>query len=105
SAAPTALTPQAVREPPVSAERVGFALVTFADAPLPPGRCPVPVGRIEAGTRAVYVSGLTDRIGLGPTLHVTTTDPFHLATQLAALDHASHGRAAWLVRTAPARRP
>ncbi|MCX5335678.1 MULTISPECIES: LLM class flavin-dependent oxidoreductase [unclassified Streptomyces] len=99
-AAPTALTPRAVRESAVSAERAGFTLVTFADAPLPPGTGPGTVGRIEAGTRAAYVSGLTDRIGLAPTLHVTTTEPFHLATQLAALDHASHGRAAWLVGAA-----
>ncbi|NNN29990.1 LLM class flavin-dependent oxidoreductase [Streptomyces sp. S3(2020)] len=99
-AAPTTLTPRAVRESVRSAEHAGFALVTFADTPLPPGPGPEPVGRIEAGTRAAYVSGLTDRIGLAPTLHVTTTEPFHLATQLAALDHASHGRAAWLVGAA-----
>ncbi|MFE4958224.1 LLM class flavin-dependent oxidoreductase [Streptomyces sp. NPDC056653] len=35
-----------------------------------------------------------------PTLHVTTTQPFHLATQLASLDHASHGRAGWVVGAA-----
>ncbi|MER5197412.1 LLM class flavin-dependent oxidoreductase [Streptomyces sp. NPDC002755] len=99
-AAPAAPTPRAVRESAVAAEHAGFALVTFADAPLPPGTGSDPVARIEAGTRAAYVSGLTDRIGLAPTLHVTTTEPFHLATQLAALDHASHGRAAWLVGAA-----
>ncbi|MFD4653013.1 MULTISPECIES: LLM class flavin-dependent oxidoreductase [unclassified Streptomyces] len=99
-AAQHAPTTRAVRESAVSAEHAGFALVTFADAPLPPGTGPASLGRIEAGTRAAYVSGLTDRIGLSPTLHVTTTEPFHLATQLAALDHASHGRAAWLVGAA-----
>ncbi|MFE4965860.1 LLM class flavin-dependent oxidoreductase [Streptomyces sp. NPDC056660] len=92
--------PQAVWETAVAAEQAGFALVTFADAPLPPGTVTEPVGRIEAGTRAAYVSGRTDRIGLAPTLHITTTEPFHLATQLASLDHASHGRAAWLVGAA-----
>jgi alkanesulfonate monooxygenase SsuD/methylene tetrahydromethanopterin reductase-like flavin-dependent oxidoreductase (luciferase family) len=50
--------------------------------------------------RAAYLSRLTTRIGLAPTLHVTTTEPFHLATQLASLDHASHGRAAWVVGAA-----
>jgi alkanesulfonate monooxygenase SsuD/methylene tetrahydromethanopterin reductase-like flavin-dependent oxidoreductase (luciferase family) len=34
---------------------------------------------------------------VAPTLHVTVTEPFHLATQLAALDHASLGRAGWVV--------
>ena len=48
----------------------------------------------------MYLSQLTRRIGLAPTLHVTTTEPFHLATQLASLDHASHGRAAWVVGAA-----
>ncbi|MER5753599.1 LLM class flavin-dependent oxidoreductase [Streptomyces sp. NPDC002088] len=99
-AAQAAPTPQAVREAAVAAEHAGFALVTFADTPRPPGTGPEPVGRMEAGTRAAYVSSLTDRIGLAPTLHVTTTEPFHLATQLAGLDHASHGRAAWLVGAA-----
>lgn len=30
-------------------------------------------------------------------MHGTTTEPFHLATQLASLDHATVGRAAWVV--------
>lgn len=99
-AARAAVTPRALRQTAVAAEQAGFALVTFADAPLPPGTGPGPVGRIEAGARAAYLSLLTDRIGLAPTLHLTTTEPFHLATQLASLDHASHGRAAWLVGAA-----
>ncbi|GGM49771.1 LLM class flavin-dependent oxidoreductase [Dactylosporangium sucinum] len=77
-----------------AAEAAGFALVTLADSPLP-----LPSGeeRIEAGVRAAYLSRRTGRIGLAPALPVTTTEPFHLATQLASLDHASGGRAAWLV--------
>jgi alkanesulfonate monooxygenase SsuD/methylene tetrahydromethanopterin reductase-like flavin-dependent oxidoreductase (luciferase family) len=81
-----------------AAETAGFTLATFADEPLPPGS-----GggwRPEAGTRAAFVSTLTDRIGLAPTLHTTVTEPFHLATQLAALDHATRGRAAWVVGAA-----
>ncbi|MER6901112.1 LLM class flavin-dependent oxidoreductase, partial [Amycolatopsis sp. NPDC000740] len=31
---------------------------------------------------------------------VLTAEPFHLAAQLASLDHATHGRAAWIVGTA-----
>lgn len=87
---------RSLRETVAVAEQAGFAFVTFGDEPVPP-----PSGaRIEAGTRAAYLSQLTTRIGLAPTLHVTTTEPFHLATQLASLDHASHGRAAWVVGAA-----
>jgi alkanesulfonate monooxygenase SsuD/methylene tetrahydromethanopterin reductase-like flavin-dependent oxidoreductase (luciferase family) len=77
------------------AETAGFALVTIADSPVPPdtGRS----WRIEAGVRAGYLSRRTTRIGLAPMLHATVTEPFHLATQLAALDHASLGRAGWVV--------
>lgn len=73
-----------------TAERGGFTFVTFDDSP-------VGGPRIEATTRAAYVSTLTDRIGLAPAANVTTAEPFHLAAQLASLDHASHGRAAWVV--------
>ncbi|WP_436531347.1 LLM class flavin-dependent oxidoreductase [Actinoplanes sp. HUAS TT8] len=74
----------------VAAEAAGFALVTIADSPSA-------TGRIEAGVRASYLARRTERIGLAPILHVTTTEPFHLATQLASLDHASLGRGAWVV--------
>ncbi|WP_428936277.1 LLM class flavin-dependent oxidoreductase [Streptomyces sp. ACT015] len=96
----TALTPAALRDIALAAEAAGLTLVTYADTPLPPRAGGRTLGRIEAGTRAAYLSGLTDRIGLAPTLHVTTTEPFHLATQLASLDHASRGRAAWVVGAA-----
>ena len=77
-----------------AAEAAGFAFVTIADSPLPPAGGGV---RLEAGVRASYLSRLTSRIGLAPTLHATVTEPFHLATQLASLDHATLGRAAWVV--------
>ncbi|GAA2714726.1 LLM class flavin-dependent oxidoreductase [Actinoplanes palleronii] len=77
-----------------TAEAAGFALVTIADAALPPPGGPA---RVEAGVRASFLSRRTQRIGLAPTLHVTVTEPFHLATQLASLDHASLGRAGWVV--------
>ncbi|MER5676195.1 MULTISPECIES: LLM class flavin-dependent oxidoreductase [Streptomyces] len=94
------LTPGALRDVVAAAEDAGFDLVTFADSPLPPDDGQGAAGRLEAGIRAAYVSPLTDRIGLAPTLHVATTEPFHLATQLASLDHASHGRAGWVVGAA-----
>jgi alkanesulfonate monooxygenase SsuD/methylene tetrahydromethanopterin reductase-like flavin-dependent oxidoreductase (luciferase family) len=80
----------AVADVVTAAERSGFTFVTFDDAP-------AGGPRIEATTRAAYVSTLTDRIGLAPTANVTTAEPFHLAAQLASLDHASRGRAAWVV--------
>jgi alkanesulfonate monooxygenase SsuD/methylene tetrahydromethanopterin reductase-like flavin-dependent oxidoreductase (luciferase family) len=91
---------RALREVTATADRAGFALVTFADSPLPPSAGPDAAGRLEAGTRAAYVATRTDRAGLAPELHVTTTEPFHLATQLASLDYASNGRAAWVVGAA-----
>ncbi|MGW4466329.1 LLM class flavin-dependent oxidoreductase [Micromonospora sp. NPDC004704] len=93
----TVLDAPALRNTVAYAEAAGFALVTFADSPLPAGNGRNTAGRIEAGVRAAYLSTVTERIGLAPTLHTTTTEPFHLATQLASLDHASRGRAAWVV--------
>ncbi|MBL7252790.1 LLM class flavin-dependent oxidoreductase [Paractinoplanes lichenicola] len=78
-----------------AAEAAGFVLATFDDTPLP-----VAGGRIEAGVRAAFAARRTSRIGLAPTLHATVTEPFHLATQLASLDHASLGRAGWVVGAA-----
>jgi alkanesulfonate monooxygenase SsuD/methylene tetrahydromethanopterin reductase-like flavin-dependent oxidoreductase (luciferase family) len=93
---PAALGPRSLRETVTAAERAGFALAVLDDEPVPPPAG----GRLEAGVRAAYLAQLTRRIGLAPVLHVTTTEPFHLATQLASLDHASHGRAAWVVGAA-----
>lgn len=77
-----------------AADAAGFALVTIADSPIVDVK---PPWRIEAGVRAAYLSRRTARIGLAPMLHATVTEPFHLATQLAALDHATLGRAGWVV--------
>lgn len=104
-----ALDGRALRALAGQAEAAGFALVTFADSPVPPpGHGPdgpdnppfPPPFRLEAGTRAAYLATATEAVGLAPTLHATVTEPFHLATQLASLDHASHGRAAWVVGAA-----
>jgi alkanesulfonate monooxygenase SsuD/methylene tetrahydromethanopterin reductase-like flavin-dependent oxidoreductase (luciferase family) len=99
-----ALATEEVRSAAAAAQDAGFALLTFADGPLSPAadRHPAirPAARPEAGTIASLVSTTTDRIGLAPTLHATLTEPFHLATRLAALDHAGHGRAAWVVGAA-----
>jgi alkanesulfonate monooxygenase SsuD/methylene tetrahydromethanopterin reductase-like flavin-dependent oxidoreductase (luciferase family) len=89
-----AVAPGELRAFVLAAEQAGFTLVAFADSPDPGAG---ELAAIEAGTRAAFVSTTTDRIGLAPELHVTATEPFHLATQLASLDHASNGRGAWLV--------
>ncbi|ALG09909.1 LLM class flavin-dependent oxidoreductase [Kibdelosporangium phytohabitans] len=96
----TVLTPQAIRDVVARAEDGGFTLLTYADSPLPPSAGLDAAGRLEAVGRAAYSSRLTDRIGLAPTAHATTTEPFHLAAQLASLDHASRGRAGWIVGAA-----
>lgn len=84
-------TPARLRETVADAERAGFAFVTFGDS-LVSSR-----DRLDAGTRAAFVASTTSTIGLAPTVHTVTTEPFFLATQLASLDHASHGRGAWVV--------
>ncbi|GAA4253709.1 LLM class flavin-dependent oxidoreductase [Dactylosporangium darangshiense] len=91
--APSTATDIAALERAVAAaERAGVAFVTIDDHPGSPS--------IEAGVRASYLARRTTRIGLAPTLHVAATEPFHLATQLASLDHATLGRAAWVVGAA-----
>ncbi|WP_037356738.1 LLM class flavin-dependent oxidoreductase [Amycolatopsis orientalis] len=90
--------PRALADAVADAERAGYTFATFDDAPVPP----VSGFRIDATVRAAYSATLTSRIGLAPTSHVLTAEPFHLAAQLASLDHATHGRAAWIVGTAAA---
>ncbi|WP_410606648.1 LLM class flavin-dependent oxidoreductase [Amycolatopsis sp. lyj-109] len=84
------LSPGALAGTVTTAERAGFTFATFDDSP-------VGGPRLDAVTRAAYVATLTDRLGLAAAANVTTAEPFHLAAQLASLDHASHGRAAWVV--------
>ncbi|MFT4259109.1 LLM class flavin-dependent oxidoreductase [Microbacterium sp.] len=50
-------------------------------------------GRLDAVLVASFLAPLTRRIGLVPTVTTTHPEPFHLATGLQTLDHASRGRA------------
>ncbi|OZE80486.1 LLM class flavin-dependent oxidoreductase [Rhodococcus sp. 15-649-2-2] len=84
-------SPERLRRNVAEAERAGFTFVTFGDS-LVSAR-----NRLDAGTRAAFVASTTSTIGLAPTVHTVTTEPFFLATQLASLDHASHGRGAWVI--------
>ncbi|RIJ78655.1 LLM class flavin-dependent oxidoreductase [Nakamurella silvestris] len=55
-------------------------------------------GRFDAVLLAARVAPATRHIGLVPTAGVTHSEPFHLSTGLATLDHISGGRAGWKVR-------
>lgn len=85
-----------------TAEEAGIAFVTIEDALSLEGRSVEPDaavrrdrvrGRLDAQLVASFLAPLTSRIGLVPTLTTTHTEPFHLATALQTLDHASLGRA------------
>jgi len=56
------------------------------------------VGRLDA------VAPATRAIGLVPTVSVTHTEPFHVATGLQTLDHVSLGRAGWRIQVSPTTR-
>ncbi|WP_200829845.1 LLM class flavin-dependent oxidoreductase, partial [Cellulomonas algicola] len=94
-----ALGARRLRDVVAAAENAGVTFVTFDDAlvPSPDGVA----GRLDAVTRAAYVAPLTSRTGLVPLAHPAVVEPFHLASQVAALDHASLGRAGWLVGSGP----
>jgi alkanesulfonate monooxygenase SsuD/methylene tetrahydromethanopterin reductase-like flavin-dependent oxidoreductase (luciferase family) len=46
---------------------------------------------------AASLAPVTTTLGLIPRTDAVDVEPFHLATQLAALDNVSHGRAGWLI--------
>jgi alkanesulfonate monooxygenase SsuD/methylene tetrahydromethanopterin reductase-like flavin-dependent oxidoreductase (luciferase family) len=87
----------------VEAERGLLDLATFEDAMglqtaafhLPDERTDQVRGLLDAVLVAAAVTPLTSHIGLIPTVNVTHTEPFHVATAIASLDHASHGRGGW----------
>ena len=80
------------------AERAGFTAVTLDDD-LVPGA--TTGGRIGAIERAAFLAEVTNLVGLIPVVSTTYTEPFHVSSSLAALDHISHGRAGWIVTTSP----
>jgi alkanesulfonate monooxygenase SsuD/methylene tetrahydromethanopterin reductase-like flavin-dependent oxidoreductase (luciferase family) len=55
-------------------------------------------GRPEAVLLAARLAAVTSHVGLIPVATTTHTEPFHLATSLATVDHISDGRAGWQVR-------
>ena len=88
------------------AERAALDLVTIEDGldlqstrpDGPDGRADQVRGRLDAVLVAARLAPLTRHIGLVPTTSVTHTEPFHLSTAVATLDHVSGGRAGWRPR-------
>jgi alkanesulfonate monooxygenase SsuD/methylene tetrahydromethanopterin reductase-like flavin-dependent oxidoreductase (luciferase family) len=78
------------------AENAGLTFVSFTDALLPAVAGSPASARLEAVTRAAFVSRTTSAIGLVPQVPTTYPEPFHVAAQLASLDIAAGGRAGWL---------
>ena len=62
------------------------------------------VGRLDALLVANAVAPATRALGLVPTVSVTHTEPFHVATGLQTLDHVSQGRAGWRIQVSPTTR-
>ncbi|MFI6789034.1 LLM class flavin-dependent oxidoreductase [Nonomuraea sp. NPDC050383] len=85
------------------AERGLLDFVTFEDAlglqstrlNEPDERLDQVRGRLDAVLIASNVAPLTSRIGLVPTTSTTHTEPFHVATGIASLDHVTRGRGGW----------
>lgn len=85
-----------------TAEDAGLLFATIEDALSLGGRSLEPDaetrrdrvrGRLDAVLLASFLAPLTGRLGLVPTATTAHPEPFHLATGLQTLDHASHGRA------------
>ncbi|GIJ45153.1 FMNH2-utilizing oxygenase [Virgisporangium aliadipatigenens] len=93
---PEVLRPGYWRDLVRTAERGLLDFVTFEDTLGPP--VAGPPGRLDALLVAARVAPATSRIGLVPVVTVTHTEPFHVSTELATLDHISNGRAGWQVR-------
>ncbi len=62
------------------------------------------VGHLDALLVANAVAPATRSVGLVPTVSVTHTEPFHVATGLQTLDHVSLGRAGWRLQVSPSTR-
>ncbi|MEJ2889831.1 LLM class flavin-dependent oxidoreductase [Actinomycetospora aeridis] len=94
----TLLTPAHLAEMGRRAEDAGFAFVTLADATAGDPGAGV-AGRFDPVTAASFLSARTDALGLVPLVAAAHAEPFHVSNQLSGLDHASVGRAGWLLGT------
>jgi alkanesulfonate monooxygenase SsuD/methylene tetrahydromethanopterin reductase-like flavin-dependent oxidoreductase (luciferase family) len=80
------------------AERGGIDLVTIEDTFGPPRHRDPVTARPDAALVAARVAPLTRHVGLLPVVTTTHTEPFHVASITATLDHISRGRAGWQAR-------
>ncbi|RZT79703.1 alkanesulfonate monooxygenase SsuD/methylene tetrahydromethanopterin reductase-like flavin-dependent oxidoreductase (luciferase family) [Micromonospora violae] len=88
------------------AERGALDLLTIEDSlglqtsgpDGPDGRLDQVRGRLDAVQIAARLAPLTRHIGLIPTTSTTHTEPFHVSSAVATLDHVSGGRAGWRPR-------
>ena len=99
------------RDVVVEQDRLGVDAVTLEDSftagPTDPDGdldTSTVVGRLDALLVANAVAPATRAIGLVPTVSVTHTEPFHVATGLQTLDHVSLGRAGWRIQVSPSTR-
>ncbi|MDQ4504182.1 LLM class flavin-dependent oxidoreductase [Sinomonas sp. ASV322] len=91
----SAFSPERSLRRVLDAESAGFHFATFSDPT--PARGADEHGRLDAVQRAAHAAPLTRTIALVPEVEATSTEPFHVSTQLASLDYVSYGRAGWLV--------
>jgi alkanesulfonate monooxygenase SsuD/methylene tetrahydromethanopterin reductase-like flavin-dependent oxidoreductase (luciferase family) len=84
-------------------ERSGFTIATIDDDLLVPGGTdgPGPAGRIGSIERAAFIASATSVLSVAPVISTTYTEPFHVSSALASVDHISAGRSGWLVTTSP----
>jgi alkanesulfonate monooxygenase SsuD/methylene tetrahydromethanopterin reductase-like flavin-dependent oxidoreductase (luciferase family) len=80
------------------AERGGIDFVTIEDTFGAPRRRDPVTARPDAALVAARVAPLTRHVGLVPVITTTHTEPFHVASITATLDHISRGRAGWQPR-------
>jgi alkanesulfonate monooxygenase SsuD/methylene tetrahydromethanopterin reductase-like flavin-dependent oxidoreductase (luciferase family) len=80
------------------ADQGGIDLLTIEDTFGPPRRRDPVAARPDAALVAARVAPLTRSVGLLPVITTTHTEPFHVASITATLDHVSRGRAGWQAR-------
>ncbi|MFD2758292.1 LLM class flavin-dependent oxidoreductase [Gulosibacter faecalis] len=99
-----ALTPRRLADKVRSAERAGFHYVTLSDNTAAPEAAGPSAARLDSVLLAAFAGPLTSTIGLVPVASAVWAEPFHLSGQISSLDHASAGRAGWLIdgTTSPA---
>jgi alkanesulfonate monooxygenase SsuD/methylene tetrahydromethanopterin reductase-like flavin-dependent oxidoreductase (luciferase family) len=95
------LDPRRLRRLAEAAERAGVAFVTIDDDIVPPGTGSDRQGRIGSVERAAYLAPALSTLSVVPVVSTTYSEPFHLSSQLATVDHLAAGRSGWLASSSP----